>query len=87
MVPLVCLFCRGHDQCGAVVLVVAAAVGITLTAADHLFIMEPCLNPALERQVINRAYRIGQKRVLHVQRLVMANSVRVLRVSPEPWCL
>lgn len=53
----------------------SGGVGITLTAADHLYIMEPCVNPALERQVINRAYRIGQKRVLHVKRLVMANSI------------
>jgi len=50
-------------------------VGINLTSADHLFIMEPCLNPALERQVVNRAHRIGQKRTLHVKRLIMRNTI------------
>jgi SNF2 family DNA or RNA helicase len=45
----------------------AGAVGLTLTAANHVFLMEPCLNPALEKQAIGRVVRIGQKREVTVK--------------------
>ena len=38
----------------------SGAVGLTLTAASTVFIFEPCMNPALTAQAINRVYRIGQ---------------------------
>jgi hypothetical protein len=44
------------------------AVGINLTAASHVFIMEPCLNPALEEQAIGRSWRMGQQRTVVVKR-------------------
>lgn len=40
----------------------AGAVGINLTAANYIFLMEPCLNPALEDQAIGRSWRMGQTR-------------------------
>ncbi len=40
----------------------SGAAGLTLTAANHVYIMEPCLNSALELQAINRVHRIGQVR-------------------------
>lgn len=53
----------------------AGAVGINLTQANHVFLMEPCLNPALEAQAIGRVHRLGQKRAVEVVRLVMKDSV------------
>lgn len=47
----------------------SGAVGINLTAASHVFLLEPCLNPALEEQAIGRAWRMGQKREVVVKRL------------------
>lgn len=47
----------------------SGAVGINLTAASHVFLLEPCLNPALEDQAIGRAWRMGQKREVVVKRL------------------
>ena len=44
------------------------AVGINLTSASHVFIMEPCLNPALEEQAIGRSWRMGQQRSVVVKR-------------------
>lgn len=53
----------------------AGAVGLTLTAATHVFLLEPCLNVALELQAVNRVHRIGQTKEVHVKYLVMKDSV------------
>ncbi|KAG1670539.1 hypothetical protein FOA52_015404 [Chlamydomonas sp. UWO 241] len=53
----------------------SGAVGINLTAASHVFIMEPCLNPALEAQAIGRAWRMGQQRPVVVKRFFAKGSV------------
>jgi hypothetical protein len=45
----------------------SGSVGINLTAASHVFLMEPALNPALEEQAIGRAWRMGQKRSVAVK--------------------
>ena len=53
----------------------SGACGINLTQANQVFLMEPCLNPALEQQAIGRVHCMGQKRVVNVWKLVMKNSV------------
>jgi superfamily II DNA/RNA helicase len=53
----------------------AGAVGINLTQATHVFIMDAVMNPALEAQAIGRVHRMGQKRPVFVKRLVMKDSV------------
>jgi SNF2 family DNA or RNA helicase len=53
----------------------AGAVGINLTQANRVFLMEPCFNPALERQAIGRVHRLGQKRNVEITRFIMDNSV------------
>ena len=40
----------------------AGSVGINLTVANHVFLLEPSFNPALVQQAIARAWRLGQKR-------------------------
>ncbi len=40
----------------------AGGVGLNLTAADYVFLLDPWWNPAVEQQAISRAHRIGQKR-------------------------
>ena len=52
-----------------------ATVGLNLTAANHIILMEPSMNPAQERQAIGRAHRLGQQREVTVHRLYMENSV------------
>lgn len=52
-----------------------AAVGLNLTAASHVILLEPCMNPALEEQAIGRVYRMGQTRETLVKRLVIVDSV------------
>ena len=53
----------------------AGACGINLTQANQVFLLEPCLNPALEAQAIGRVHRMGQTREVCITRLVMQRSV------------
>jgi SNF2 family DNA or RNA helicase len=50
-------------------------VGLNLTAADHVFLLDPWWNPAVEAQAIDRAHRIGQDRPVLAQRLVARDTV------------
>ena len=52
----------------------AGGVGLNLTAASYIFLMDPWWNPAVENQAIDRAYRIGQKNNLTVYRPIIKNS-------------
>ena len=53
----------------------AGGLGLNLTAASYIYIMDPWWNPAVEAQAIDRAHRIGQKKSIHVYRLIVKNSV------------
>jgi SNF2 family DNA or RNA helicase len=53
----------------------SGAVGLTLTAADHCFIMDIAQNSAIEEQAIDRIHRIGQVNPVTVKRLVIEGTV------------
>jgi superfamily II DNA or RNA helicase len=53
----------------------AGGLGLNLTAADHVFLLDPWWNPAVEDQAADRAHRIGQDRPVMVYRLVAENTV------------
>jgi SNF2 family DNA or RNA helicase len=53
----------------------AGGVGLTLTAADHVYILDPWWNPAVEDQASDRAHRIGQDKPVMVYRLVAQDTV------------
>ncbi len=53
----------------------AGGIGLNLTAADHVFLLDPWWNPAVEDQAADRAHRIGQNRPVLVHRLVATESV------------
>ena len=50
-------------------------VGLNLTRANYVFHLDPWWNPAVENQASDRAHRIGQKRAVFVQRLIMQHSI------------
>ncbi|CAM9202605.1 unnamed protein product [Discosporangium mesarthrocarpum] len=49
--------------------------GITLTGADRVVVFDPSWNPAEDRQAVDRAYRIGQRRDVVVYRMIAAGTV------------
>lgn len=53
----------------------AGGIGLNLTAADHVFLLDPWWNPAAEDQAADRAHRIGQDKPVFVSRLVAKDSV------------
>ncbi|MCE6958742.1 DEAD/DEAH box helicase [Cereibacter sphaeroides] len=53
----------------------AGGTGLTLTAADTVILYDPWWNPAVERQAMDRAHRIGQTQKVFVYRLVAEGTV------------
>jgi len=53
----------------------AGGVGLTLTEADYVFVLDPWWNPAVEAQAVDRTHRIGQVRPVHVYRLVAEDTI------------
>ena len=53
----------------------AGGVGLNLTKADYVFILDPWWNPAVENQAISRAHRIGQKNNVNVYRFISENTI------------
>ena len=53
----------------------AGGTGLNLTAADTVIVYDPWWNPAVERQAMDRAHRIGQDKPVFVHRLIAENTV------------
>jgi SNF2 family DNA or RNA helicase len=53
----------------------AGGTGLNLTAADHVFLLDPWWNPAVEEQAADRTHRIGQDRPVMVYRMVAKDTV------------
>uniref|UniRef100_A0A1A7XCV1 Helicase-like transcription factor n=3 Tax=Iconisemion striatum TaxID=60296 RepID=A0A1A7XCV1_9TELE len=53
----------------------AGGVGLNLTAASRVFLMDPAWNPATEEQCIDRCHRLGQNRKVVVTKFIVKNSV------------
>ncbi|ATB30276.1 DEAD/DEAH box helicase [Melittangium boletus] len=83
---------RFQGENGAPVLLMslkAGGTGLNLTAADHVFLMDPWWNPAAEAQAADRAHRIGQERPVMVYRLVSQGTVeeRILGLQEKKRAL
>ncbi len=53
----------------------AGGVGLNLTQADYVFVLNPWWNPAAEAQAINRAHRIGQTKNVFVYKFITTDSI------------
>ena len=53
----------------------AGGLGLNLTAAGYVFLLDPWWNPAVEAQAIDRAHRIGQTQPVFSYRLIARDTV------------
>ncbi|KAI8850412.1 P-loop containing nucleoside triphosphate hydrolase protein, partial [Chytridium lagenaria] len=53
----------------------AGGVGLNLTIASRVYIMEPYWNPAVEQQAIDRVHRMGQTRTVHTVRFISKETI------------
>ena len=53
----------------------AGGTGLNLTGADTVIHFDPWWNPAVEDQATDRAYRIGQEKVVHVMKLITRGTI------------
>ena len=53
----------------------AGGLGLNLTAAEYVFLLDPWWNPAVEAQAVDRAHRIGQERHVFAYRLIARDTV------------
>lgn len=53
----------------------AGGLGLNLTEADYVFILDPWWNPAVEAQAVDRAHRIGQKKKVFTYKFITRNTV------------
>ncbi|MFC5283789.1 DEAD/DEAH box helicase [Pedobacter alpinus] len=53
----------------------AGGVGLNLTQADYVYLIDPWWNPAVENQAIDRVHRIGQNKKVVAIRLICSNTV------------
>ncbi len=63
------------DPAAMLVSLKAAGTGITLHAADYVFLLDPWWNPAVEAQAVDRVHRIGQTNTVFVYRMVTAGTI------------
>ncbi|KAL0921402.1 hypothetical protein M5K25_008468 [Dendrobium thyrsiflorum] len=67
-----------QEGCGAPIFLLTSQVGglgLTLTKADRVIVVDPAWNPSTDNQSVDRAYRIGQKRDVLVYRLMTCGTV------------
>lgn len=53
----------------------AGGVGLNLTAADYIYLIDPWWNPAVEQQAIDRAHRIGQEKKVFAYKMICKDTV------------
>ncbi|MDK2978784.1 MAG: hypothetical protein PWP52_1498, partial [Bacteroidales bacterium] len=68
-------FQNTEDKSVFLIQIKAGGVGLNLTAADYVFIIDPWWNPAVEEQAINRTHRIGQDKNVMVYRFISSETV------------
>ncbi|PRD56124.1 DEAD/DEAH box helicase [Sphingobacterium gobiense] len=63
----------------------AGGVGLNLTEADYVYLVDPWWNPAVENQAIDRSYRIGQQKNVMAIRLICTDTVeeKIMRLQKK----
>ncbi|MEO6328050.1 MAG: DEAD/DEAH box helicase [Ginsengibacter sp.] len=67
---------QGNDLCRVFLISLkAGGVGLNLTAADYVYIVDPWWNPAVEQQAIDRTHRIGQTKNIFAYRMICKDTI------------
>ncbi len=67
---------QNDDTCRAFLISLkAGGVGLNLTAADYVYIVDPWWNPAVEQQAIDRTHRIGQTKNIFAYRMICKDTI------------
>lgn len=67
---------QNDPDCGVFLISLkAGGLGLNLTAADYVFLLDPWWNPAVEAQAIDRAHRVGQTKKVFAFRLICRDTV------------
>ena len=67
---------QNDDECGVFLISLkAGGLGLNLTAAEYVFLLDPWWNPAVEAQAIDRAHRVGQTKNVFAYRLICRDTV------------
>ena len=65
-----------NEECRVFVISLkAGGVGLNLTAADYVYIVDPWWNPAVEQQAIDRTHRIGQDKSIFAYRMICVDTI------------
>ncbi len=67
----------------------AGGVGLNLTAADYVFLLDPWWNPAAEQQAISRTHRIGQTEKVFAYRMISSGTIeeKILQLQDKKSAL
>ena len=67
----------------------AGGVGLNLTAADYVYIVDPWWNPAVEQQAIDRTHRIGQTKNIFAYRMICKDTIedKILQLQEKKKAL
>ena len=68
-------FSRDREVSAFFISLKAGGVGLNLTEADYVFILDPWWNPAAEMQAESRAHRIGQQKQVFVYRFITSGTI------------
>ena len=67
---------QNNDTCRVFLISLkAGGIGLNLTAADYVYIVDPWWNPAVEQQAIDRTHRIGQTKNIFAYRLICKDTI------------
>ncbi len=81
---------QNNDDCRVFLISLkAGGVGLNLTAADYVYIVDPWWNPAVEQQAIDRTHRIGQTKNVFAYRMICTDTVedKILKLQDRKRAL
>jgi len=81
---------QNNDECRVFLISLkAGGVGLNLTAADYVYIVDPWWNPAVEQQAIDRTHRIGQTKNVFAYRMICTDTVedKILKLQERKRAL